>query len=137
MEHLGSRKEFLEHPSSAEVINFFKEAKQIMLDALEMSTLPENQKKKIIAAYNKFIQDLGDPGLVERTMVVFDSKNKIHRVKSEGDGSYNLQIATHVFLGPDYLGSEMLGLFTENKTESREIYNHIKEEIIRKWTENL
>lgn len=131
MEHIESYKE-PEHPSSIEVINFFKDGKQILFDALEMSTLPENQKKKIIAVYNKFIQDLGNPGLVERAMVIFDSKNKIHRVKNEEDGSYNLNIATHVFLGPDYLGSEMLSVFTQNRTESREIYNHIKEEIIRK-----
>lgn len=130
MERIESQKG-LEHPSSVEVIHFFKDSKQIISDALEMSILPEFQKKKIVEVYNRFAENLENPECVEKTMVVFDSKGDIHRVRNEDDGSYNLEIAILVLFGADYLGSEMRSAFTDNRTEAFAIYTHMRDEFLK------
>jgi hypothetical protein len=76
--------------------------------------------------FNKFLEDLKNPGLVKRTMVVFDDKQNMYPVVKE-DGVYDIYVASHVLFNVDYLGGELLSLFSEPRKECREIYKILKD----------
>ncbi len=110
----------------ADVVVFLTENKQFFLETLELSLLSEPHKRVLIATFNKFVENLKDPGLVERTMVFFDSSGLLQRVKKE-DGSYDIQVAVQVLFTVDYLGGDLLGFMTENKGESKQVFSVLKE----------
>lgn len=125
MESFAKREENSHSPEKA-AVNFFLTHKQFFLDTLEMSLLAVPKKKKLIEFFDKFLDDLKNPDIVQRTMVAFDDQNNIHRVAGE-DGVYDIYVATHVLFGSDYLGGELLSLLSEQRNECREVYKMLKE----------
>jgi hypothetical protein len=125
MEDFSSKGERLYSPET-QAVDFFLTHKQFFLDTLEMSLLDETKKKKLIGVFNTFLEDLKKPDLVKRTMVVFDDKQNMYPVMKE-DGEYDIYVASHVLFNVDYLGGELLSLFSEPKKECRDIYKILKD----------
>lgn len=125
MEDFTSKGKRLYSPET-QAVNFFLSHKQFFLDTLEMSLLDETKKKKLIGIFNKFLEDLKRPDLVKRTMVAFDDKQNMYPVVKE-DGVYDIYVASIVLFSVDYLGGELLSLFSKPREECREVYKILKD----------